>query len=120
MLEEWLKTLEREKRTAIRIVQKATDDAELIRVALTEIALNEFSAKNHLKEMNEGQYELNNDLTYIEEKYLSCEHYRFLYNHFSHHFNNIKNIPEEVKTGRFISELQTNVDIRFRACFDEI
>jgi hypothetical protein len=118
MLEEWLKTLEREKQKAVQIVQKATNDEELIEVALTEIALNEFAAKNHLKEINEGEYRLNNDLTRIEEEYISCEHYRFLYNHFSHHFNKIKNIPEEVKAGRFISELQTNVDIRFRARFE--
>jgi siderophore synthetase component len=113
MLEEWLKTLEREKQKAVQIVQKATNDEELIKVALTEIALNEFSAKNHLKEINEGEYRLNDDLTSIEEEYLSCEHYRFLYHHFSHHFNNIKNIPTSVEERDFKSELQTNIPLKY-------
>jgi hypothetical protein len=113
MLEEWLKILEREKQIAVKKVREATDDTELIKVALTEIALNEFSAKNHLKEINEGGYKLNSDLTCIEEEYLSCEHYGVLYNHFSHHFNNIKNIPASVEERDFKSELQTNIPLKY-------
>jgi predicted nuclease with TOPRIM domain len=114
MLEKYFETLEKEKQIAVERVKKGTDDAELIQVALKEIDINEATLKNYLKQMDSEGYKLNEDLTDIEEDYFSCEHYRFLSNHVSHHLRSIRRVPEEVEAGEFFSRLQPNVNIRFR------
>ncbi len=105
MLEDWLKTLEREKQKAISKIKATCKNEGIVDLATKEVKLNYITIKNFLTRISKSGFKVNNDLSRVDREYSGFEDYRRLYNHIAHHLFKMKSVPNRVEEKNFKAEL---------------
>jgi len=100
-LEDRLTSLRKERDAILSELVTITPDARTLFYATHEIKINYQSVENYLATIYERGWKVNEDFSVPVEISMTSQHCQKLNYHLKEHLENGRNVPEEVKEGRF-------------------